>query len=105
MTTFNPDTWVVFRVTGDITYYRILAGWNGGYLHGDSWRMSSGIKSVSVDGNYLVFTNHSGSTYHCHKEMYGLRRSNAGAWYQLEQDYGDRVAILDEDTDWTTVEW
>jgi len=47
---YNPDNWVVIKMNGDDPHYRVLAGWSGGYLDGDSWRMNSGITRVEDAG-------------------------------------------------------
>jgi hypothetical protein len=46
MNEYTCDNWVVIKMKGDDTHYRVLAGWSGGYLDGDSWRMNSGITKV-----------------------------------------------------------
>lgn len=48
---YHPDTWVVIKINGDDPHYRVLGGWNGGFLNGTSWRMNSGIISVSESGD------------------------------------------------------
>lgn len=46
MNEYTPDNWVVVFLNGDDPHYRVLVGWSGGYLTGDSWRMNSGITRV-----------------------------------------------------------
>jgi hypothetical protein len=105
MNTYTPDNWVVIKINGDTPHYKVLAGWSGGYLHGSSWRMNSGIVRVEkTDDNYLFYGS-TGSCYICHKETYGLRMNIAYVWNQLQKDYANRVDILDETTDWTSVDW
>jgi len=69
----TPEEWVIVEIGGDSPHYRVFASWRGGYISGDSWRMNSGIISVTMDGDYYVFKGHSGSTYKCHKKSYGIR--------------------------------
>ena len=64
----EPDRWLLVE-HGDI--HKVFATWTGGYLDGDSWRLNSGIESVEVDGDYLLFRGFSGSIYKCHKDGYG----------------------------------
>lgn len=106
MSYYRPDNWVVIYMKGDDPHYRVLAGWSGGYTTGDSWRMNSGIKEViqETDDKYL-FVGTSGSTYACHKNSYGLRMNNAYIWEQLKERYGDKVELLNEDTDWSKIDW
>jgi len=70
MSEYNPDVWVVVKIQapGHEMYYRILAGWYGGYLGSDEWKLSSGIEKVIDKGNYFEVYNASGSVYNCHKE-------------------------------------
>ena len=72
------------RVTpaGHSAHYRVLAGWHGGYLGADEWRMNSGI--VKVQAHYhdpqdkasgpleLRFHGASGSLYRCVPAAYGV---------------------------------
>lgn len=69
MTTYNPDNWVIIEIDdGKEIGRKVLAGWSGGYLYGDSWRLSSGITNIVIDGNLVNIYNESGSIYICHIE-------------------------------------
>ena len=105
MSEYCPDNWVVIFLDGDGPHYRILAGWSGGYLSGDSWRMNSGIVRVEETETSYDFYGSSGSCYSCGKNSYGLRMNNAYIWSQLEEKYGDKVQMLDEDTNWLEIDW
>lgn len=102
---WTPDNWVVIKFETDDPHYRVLAGWSGGYLSGDSWRMNSGIVKSFEDEDYWVFVGDSGSKYLCHKDSYGLRMNNGYVWDQIEQKYGVKAVMLDETTDWLKVDW
>jgi hypothetical protein len=105
MSEYFPDNWVVVFLNGDDPHHRILAGWSGGYLHGDSWRMNSGIVRVERDGDCYRFYGSSGSCYVCHEDFYGLRKNNSYVWKQLEDIHGDKVSLLNENTNWLEMEW
>ena len=110
MTDYHPDSWVVLKVKagkGTFPFYKVLAGWSGGYLDGDSWRMNSGITEVKEDGDYYEFYGSSGSCYRCHKEQYQLRMNNAGVYDHLvnTQQFKGQVQMMDEDTDWGKLVW
>lgn len=102
---YAPDNWVVIKYP---THYRLLVGWSGGYTTGSSWRMSSDVLKVSPpsdnDPHYL-FQNNSGSLYNCHKDAYCLRMNNAYVWTNLQEQLGDEVSIMDENTNWLDVDW
>ena len=104
MVDYYPDKWVVIQISTDdetrYPSYKVFGSWHGGYLDGDSWRMNSGIKSVSVDGDLILFEGFSGSTYHCHKDTYGMSSFASGVMANLIEKASVEVAILDEDTDW-----
>lgn len=105
---YCPDNWVVIRLKGDDPHYRILAGWSGGYLTGDSWRMNSGIVSCQEFSDYteyFVFKGSSGSEYRCGKGAYMLRMNNAHIWDRLQELHGDKVELMPEDTDWMNMDW
>jgi hypothetical protein len=73
MSNYTPDRWEVLKLTrgGDVTY-KVLAGWYGGYLGGDSWQLNSGIVKVLDTGDAYEFHGHSGSVYTCHKVSKGM---------------------------------
>jgi len=99
----TPDHWVVLKLMGGEEHYRVLAGWNGAYLHGSHWRLNSGITHVEEDKNYLMFHGHTGSVYRCHKDTYGLRMSTAGVYKEIKQHHGDNVEVMPSTTDWLTL--
>jgi hypothetical protein len=101
MSEYNPDSWVVVKITtNDEVLYKVLAGWGGGYLDGVSWRMNSGITKVEEDKEFYYFSGSSGSRYRCYKESYGLRMSTAGIFKQLQMSDIAAVELMPEDTDW-----
>lgn len=87
MSNYTPDVWVVLEIKrgSNEPIYKVLAGWYGGYLHGDSWKLNSGITKIKKDGNNYIFSGYSGSTYECHKSserMSGLTASIFSAWVE-----------------------
>ena len=105
MTEYAPDSWVVIKMKGDDPHYRVLGGWSGGYLDGDSWRMNSGITRVDDADDCWFFYGSSGSVYRCNKSSYVLRMYPAAAWVQLQELHGDKVELMAEDTDWINMDW
>ena len=56
MNEYNPDRWVILKlINNQKTIYKVLGGWFGGYLQGDSWRINSGITKVELDGDVYKF--------------------------------------------------
>lgn len=88
MTVYSPDTWAILRITNTETneiIYKILAGWYGGYLSGDSWKLNSGITSYEYRDNKYIFSGYSGSFYECHEESERLSMTTAGALEYLRK--------------------
>ena len=105
--TCSPDNWVVIKLNSEQygTIYKILAGWSGGYIQGSSWKLNSGITKVEEDDRSYYFSGSSGSTYRCGKDSYGLKMNNAYVWNQIKEKHGDLVELMDENTDWSSIDW
>ena len=101
---YTPDTWIVVKITTDNTVvHKVLAGWSGSYLYGHSWKINSGIKSVTYSDGVYSFLGFSGSTYRCRANSYGFRTAIAMGYSVLEKackESGAILDVLDEDTDW-----
>ena len=104
MSEYNPDSWVIIKVTGieEKPFYKVLAGWSGGYLDGDSWRMNSGIDKVEQDENYYSFIGASGSVYKCHKEGERLGMLTSSIYTQLKAKHGDQLELVPVEDIWAT---
>lgn len=94
----TPDAWVIIEVkTPAGQFQKILSGWSGSYLYGDSWRMSSPMKelNIKVDEDHFIVETGSGSTYKLFKSRQGLRMSNASIYNQLKEKFGDMLEIVE----------
>lgn len=84
MSVYTPDAWVVIDITTPTDSVRkVLAGWFGGYLDGDSWKLSSGVTAVNEFPDRYEFINESGSIYVCYKtiqRLTGLTGSMLDSW-------------------------
>lgn len=107
MSDYTPDNWVVLKMKpgkGAYPIYKVLAGWSGGYLDGDSWRMNSGITDCHMekDGDYYYFTGFSGSVYRCHKDSYRLTMANGGVYNKLkeQEQFDGQIVLMPEETNW-----
>jgi len=101
---YKPDNWVIIKLKGNDPHYRVLAGWSGGYLNGNSWRLNSGITHHEFDGDYWYFKGSTNSCYKCYVDSYGLRMNTAPVWAKLQELHGDKVEML-EDQEWNTKGW
>ena len=107
MNEYTPDYWKVVRITsteGEVLY-KVFATWCGGYLSGDSWKLNSGIKKVTIIDNHIIFEGYSGSKY----KVVNNERSYRTTMYSqsvLEsmmkkiELLGGRIEELPFDTDW-----
>jgi hypothetical protein len=94
----TPDSWVIIEVNYEgEQFQKVLSGWSGGYLDGDSWRLSSPIKemNINIDSDKIVVYTDSGSCYNLYKSNQGLRMSNAGIWNHLKEKFNDAVEIVE----------
>ena len=94
----TPDSWVILEVNHEgKQFQKILSGWSGGYLDGNSWRLSSPIKkmNINIDSDKIIVYTSSGSCYNLYKSYQGLRMSNAGIYNQLKERFGDAVEIVE----------
>jgi hypothetical protein len=109
MTEYTPDRWVVLRLKNkDGFIHKVLGGWAGGYLNGQSWRLNSGIIKCDYDSvnDRLAFSGFSGSTYIVHKDMYGVNIAMSEIIETMQKMYPDQVEVLDGDKyDWTQYAW
>ena len=85
--------------------YKILGGWSGGYTQGDSYRLNSGITKIDTDGDYYVFSGHSGSVYRCHKNSCMIRLNIAGFLKRIQEAYPDNIEMMPVDTDWLSLDY
>ena len=101
---YQPDLWVVVEIKqeGKDPWHRILGSWYGGYLNGDSWRLSSGITRVVEHDRYYQVHNESGSIYTCMKGAEGMSRLANGVlntWTKkMDESKTGSIAVIDIST-------
>ena len=89
---YQPDNWILLHVLeGD--FYKVLGGWSGGFLHGDSWRLSSGITGLSADEDSYHFYNETGSTYICKRHTEKLSMAMLPYKTLIESNLVERVSV------------
>jgi hypothetical protein len=108
MSTYHPDTWVMLKfVHKGKPIHKILAGWGGSYLYGQSWKLNSGVTKVTEDDTHYHFEGSSGSIYSCHKKAYGFSGYTAQIYssFQKEVEDNDDVTMeaFDADTDFMSI--
>ena len=104
----TPEQWVILKIPTedniDVPYYKVFAGWRGGYLDGDRWRLNSGITRVEEDDDYYYFYGYSGSCYKCLKNAYGLKGSYIQGILENILKQGEasnlKIEVMPEDTNW-----
>lgn len=75
------------------TIFKLLRGFSGGYLHGDSWMLNSGITKIECDvqngHNVYVVSGVSGSKYSVYPDDEGMIMIMAGQYnFWKEQHKG-----------------
>ena len=106
MSEYTPDVWVVLEFDAPQLakpLRKVFAGWYGGYLGSNSWKLNSGITEVRVDdeGNY-EFDGYSGSTQYCHFNNYHMSSLMQGVlanWLKQAEERGDttiKILSIDE---------
>ena len=110
MSDYNPDKWVVVRITGKDTppVHKVFACWYGGWAGADSWKLNSGITKVILEGNSFFFEGSSGSVYECHKNSYGTNMYGQGILNNLidrVEQAGGVCVVLSEKTNWLEINY
>lgn len=101
MSEYKPDRWIMIRIQNeDQVVYKVFGCWYGGYLHGDSWKLNSGVTSVTETENAYQFAGASGSVYHCSKHSYGTSGYGGGVLMNMIEESKDMavIEILPEET-------
>ena len=109
MAEYNPNRWLVVSITHNTkTHYRVFGTWGGGYLHGDSWKLNSGITEATADEDLFHFSGSSGSVYNCRKNSYGSTGYGWGVLNAMTEDsmkQGTLIQILEEDTNFLELDY
>lgn len=85
MSEYTPNYWQVIKIQqaqDEQPCYKVLAGYSGSYLHGQSWTLNSGIVSFDMGAGLVHFHGTSGSIYRCNLK-------NEGANSYLYSIYSD----------------
>lgn len=97
---YTPDKWVILKILDENnnTIFKVLAGWTGGYLEGQSWKINSGITEVSFDGNFYEFKGYSGSVYRCSKNGYGTNNMTADILHKIlnQPELKGKISLMEE---------
>jgi len=109
---YTPSCWVIVKFTSPEhgVIYKVLAGGGGGYLHGYTWKLSSGITKVEMDidkegKKFFIIHNYSGSRYFCYEDSHGLRMSIAWKYSDLKEKLGDQMEDYVDLWNITTHDW
>jgi hypothetical protein len=110
MSQYNPDRWVVVKITGNDfpPVHKVFACWFGGYAGSDSWKLNSGITKATLEGFVYSFEGSSGSVYECHKDTYGYNMYGGSVLHKMIDDAeknGIIIEILPEQTNWLEINY
>ena len=94
--TYTPDVWVVLEFFGTAvpkTYQRVLAGWYGGFVGSDSWKLSSGVTEILDRGKCWEIHNRSGSVYVCYKSCERFSGLTANIFSHMCESNGEDITV------------
>ena len=93
---YKPDRWQVIRIAPpeEAVFYKLLGGWYGNFVNGDSWRLNSGITEVKDQGNVFAVFGETGSTYVCRKTEEGMSAYMDSVLYGLQQNAAERNVVI-----------
>lgn len=104
MSEYNPDRWVMLKITtSGRSTYKVLAGWGGGYLYGQSWKLNSGCTKVEETEDAFRFSGYSGSVYNCRKHSYGTTGYTAQileGFLKEAEEHMFTIEVMPEETNW-----
>jgi hypothetical protein len=97
MSEYNPDAWVIVEIWGtnveESPYHRVFAGWYGGFTHGDSWKMNSGITKILDQGTHYDVYGDSGSVYRCPKHAERMSGYMTSIYRQYTEKNCDEISL------------
>lgn len=106
---YRPGRWVVVKIKSKETHYRVFAVWSGGYLHGDEWKLNSGITKAELIDDHYHFEGSSGSVYICRKNSYGSSGYGWGVLDGLTRSFAEKgfgeIELMPEETDFLNLEY
>ena len=93
---YQPDNWVVMKICSEgKSFFKLIAGWSGGYLDGNSWRINSGINDIQEDDSFYYIHGNSGSLYKCLKDAQFQRMNISGIVAKME-NLGAQIVDINE---------
>lgn len=95
-----PDKWVILEFLSEKhgTFKKILSSWFGGYLAGDSWKLSSPIISITEKDTFYEIVTES-SVYVCYKNLYGMNTYTYGVYNNIldaAKTKNIQISLIDE---------
>lgn len=92
---YTPDKWVIIKITHEhVSSFKILAGWNGSYLEGERYRVSSGIHQVEEVKGAAIIHNYSGSKYYCYPGTEGMTSYSKTVFDHYKTLEGVKVEVI-----------
>ncbi len=94
---YTPARWVVIDIDNGTPnkHQRVFAGWYGGYLNGDSWKMNSGITKIDEHEEFYEFHGMSGSIYRCYKRCYGMSGYMSSVLANIQENIEATITLVE----------
>lgn len=106
---YSPERWLIIKIESknDPSYhYRVFGTWGGSYLEGQSWKMNSGIVSVTESDDYFYFKGYTGSIYRCPKRCYGIFSYGMDVLQNIIENSKEvTITEMPEETDWVILNY
>lgn len=91
---YNFDGFALIKIeTDDETYFKVFGSNSGGYLHGDSWRVNSGVSKLVYNDLWYGFIGYSGSCYVVPRHGGRISMYNSGILDKFLSQ--DKVTLVD----------
>lgn len=102
---YTPDYWLILKILGKDPHYKVFGSWSGSYLCGQSWRMNSGIESVTEHLGWYDIIGSSGSVYRCNDTRYGANSYGSDVVTDFVNRANGKIEILETMPDMLNMNW
>ena len=88
---YTPDKWIIVDMN---TVKKVFATWLGGYLNGETWKLSSGTLEIKDCGDYWELPQYSGSVYKLFKDSEGTTMWSMDVLEHLLEPYPEYKIVF-----------
>ena len=101
----TPNKWIIVEIKyKNSEIYKIIGGWDGGYLNSYYWKISDGIESISYncETEKYEFYGFNNEIYSCRINSYKLSFNNEDGYNYLKNIHKNaiKISIMPSNTNW-----